>query len=80
MVVKTAKAQELFSVLPDTGAQLSLINYNLVTRLRLHMFKPTGLKYIQLANKSVVRRKGFVELPITVLFPDSDLKPQVLMH
>lgn len=73
-----AGGQQLYEILADSGAQLSLISKRLVKQLRLHVFKPTGPKFIQLADKSQVHRKGFVVLPLTVLFPGTERKPVVL--
>ncbi|HEY9301142.1 MAG TPA: retropepsin-like aspartic protease, partial [Phormidium sp.] len=80
MVVKTAKANELFNVLPDSGAELSLISAELVRKLRLHVFPPRGLKYIKVADKRHVLRNGFVKLPVTVMFPETNRKPEVFVQ
>ena len=36
-----AGGQQLYEILADSGAQLSLISKRLVKQLRLHVFKPT---------------------------------------
>jgi hypothetical protein len=78
MMIKLACSNRLFEVLPDSGAELSIINSNLAGKLKLHVFAPVGPKYIRLANQSLIRRKGFVKLPITVMFPGTERKPVVL--
>ena len=76
MVVKLAASnKQLFDVLPDSGAELSLINADLVRKFKLHIFSPKGPQFIHLADKSKVKRKGFVLLPITVMFPDTERQP-----
>lgn len=78
MVVKIAAAKKVFGVLPDSGADISIIRADLVRDYKLHVFPPKGPKFIRLADKSKVKRKGFVLLAITVMFPDTDRQPVVL--
>jgi hypothetical protein len=79
IAVKLKNNNALFIPLPDSGAELSLINRNLAQRLKLHIFEPTGPQnYIKLGDQRVVKRIGFVQLPITVMFPETLRKPIVL--
>ena len=79
MIVKIGtESRQLHRVLPDSGAQSSLINAKLAKKLRLQVFEPKGPKHIQLADKSLVPRKGYVKLPITVFFPGTQRKPVIL--
>ena len=65
---------EVFKVLLDTGADFSVINKNIATKNHLHMYQPTGFKYIQVADGHRIKRIGYVDIVINVLFPGSDKK------
>jgi hypothetical protein len=72
--------RQLYAVVPDTGAQLSLIREKLARQLHLPIFPPKREKYIMMADKSLVRRKGYVNVPITVLFQGTTRKPVVCVQ
>jgi hypothetical protein len=78
LAVKLKNCKSLFIPLPDSGAELSLINAQLVNKLRLHVFKPTGPKHIKLGDQRLVKRIGYVILPLTVLFPGTKRRPMVI--
>jgi hypothetical protein len=75
VAVKLFKNNDLFIPLLDSGAELSLVNVNLVNKLHLHVFKPKGVKHIKLGDQRLVSRIGFVMLPITILFPGTKRRP-----
>ena len=72
--------RRLYAGVPDTGAQLSLINDKLAHKLKLTIIPPKREKFIKLADKSLVKRKGHVKLPITVLFQGTNRKPIVCVQ
>jgi hypothetical protein len=78
IVVKLANCNELLLPLPDSGAELSIIKEELVRKMRFHVFEPTGKKFIKLADKRLVRRNGYVIIPLTIMFPHTNKKPIVM--
>ena len=81
IAVKLRGEQKLFVPLPDSGAELSLINSQLAAKLKLHVFQPKDpIKFIKVGDKRLVPRKGYVKLPMTICFPGTKRQPIICKH
>jgi hypothetical protein len=63
---------DTYHVLLDTGAEFSVINKKIVDMKNYIILKPTGPRFINLANSATIPRIGKVSITIDILFPCSE--------
>ena len=66
LLVKVNHLKRLIVPLIDTGAELSIIQPELVRELKLKIHPPAGQKYIKVADQRLVKRIGFVKIQMTI--------------
>ena len=73
--IKLSNDHTLYEAYPDTGADFEIISKELAEKLNLEIIPPLSseLQFIKLADKSYIKRLGYVIITGELILPESDI-------